>query len=182
MESEIKTLSSEGAMIANQQCPFCNHNNLTLSENEIDIPFFGKTYIFSLNCTSCKYRKSDVESAQQKPPSKFTLEITEKDDLNIRIVKSSTGTVNLPSIGKIESGPESDGYVTNVEGIIIRIRDQIKPFLEDEDEEVKKKSKNLLKKIQNILWGEEKIKLIIEDSEGNSAIISEKAIVEKLKH
>ena len=49
-----------------------------------------------------------------------------------------------------------------------------------EDEEDKKKAKNLLKKIQNVLWGSEKIKIIIEDKTGNSAIISEKAVRSKL--
>ena len=39
----------------------------------------------------------------------------------------------------------------------------------------------LLKKIQNILWGSEKAKIIIEDKTGNSAIISDNAVKEKLK-
>jgi len=38
----------------------------------------------------------------------------------------------------------------------------------------------MLKKLQNVLWGSEKLKIIIEDPSGNSAIISEKAVRQKL--
>ena len=51
----------------------------------------------------------------------------------------------------------------------------------EEDEESKKKAKNLLKKITRIIWGQEKQKIIIEDPSGNSAIISDKAIKGPLK-
>ena len=43
------------------------------------------------------------------------------------------------------------------------------------------KAKNMLKKINKIIDGQEKAKLIIEDPSGNSAIISEKAEKSKLK-
>ena len=76
----------------------------------------------------------------------------------------------------------SNGYVTNVEGILERF----KKILENErdtteDDDVKKKSKNLLKKIWKIKLGEMPVKIILEDKSGNSAIISEKAKVEKIK-
>jgi len=39
----------------------------------------------------------------------------------------------------------------------------------------------MVKKLQKVLWGDEKLKLIIEDPTGNSAIISDKAVKAKLK-
>ncbi len=51
----------------------------------------------------------------------------------------------------------------------------------EEDEEDKKKAKNLLKKLLNITWGKEKQKIIIEDPSGNSAIISDKAVKSHFK-
>ena len=50
-----------------------------------------------------------------------------------------------------------------------------------EENDVKKKAKNLLKKIWKVKLGEQPLKIIIEDKSGNSAIISDKAKVEKLK-
>ena len=82
----------------------------------------------------------------------------------------------------VDPGVASEGYVSNVEGLLERF----KKILESErdnadDEDVRKKAKNLLKKLWKIELGEEKVKIIIEDPSGNSAIISEKAIVSRLK-
>ena len=38
----------------------------------------------------------------------------------------------------------------------------------------------MLKKLIRIMWGQEKTKIIIEDPSGNSAILHEKAVKEKL--
>ena len=50
----------------------------------------------------------------------------------------------------------------------------------EEDQDKKKKAKNLLKKLNKVLWGQEPLKIIIEDPTGNSAIISDKAVKSKL--
>ena len=165
-----------------QDCPVCRKKTLTLSETDSDIPFFGKVFIFGMSCESCKYHKCDVESAEKKEPCRFTFEIKEKEDLSVRVVKSAEGSVKIPHVGSIEPGPGAEVYVTNVEGIISRIKEQIEAIRDaEEDEDAKKKAKNLLKKLQNVLWGTEKLKIIIEDPTGNSAIISERAVKEKIK-
>lgn len=161
--------------LKDQPCPICGKNKLTLTEQEKDIPYFGKVYLFSMRCEECKYYKADIESAEQHPPSKFTLEVSSSDDLNIRVVKSSTATVKIPHIITIEPGPSSNGYVTNVEGILNRVKAAIESTREsEEDPDVKKKAKNLLKKINKVLWGQDSLKIIITDPSGNSAIISDK--------
>ena len=121
--------------IEKETCPVCLKKTLVLTEDEMDIPYFGKTYIFAMKCNECGYGQSDVE-----------------------------------------------GYVSNVEGLLERF----KKILESErdnadDEDVRKKAKNLLKRLWKIELGEEKVKMIIEDPSGNSAIISEKAVVSRLK-
>ena len=57
--------------------------------------------------------------------------------------------------------------------------EQLKEVIEDSEDV--KKAKNALKKITRVMWGQEPLKLVIEDPTGNSAIISEKAVKEKLK-
>lgn len=165
-----------------QKCPICGKKTLVLMQEQIEIPFFGKTLIFSMNCSDCKYHKADVESMEEKEPCKYTLEISKEDDLKIRIVRGSNATVKVPHITTIEPGEGANGYITNVEGILKRIKHQIEVVKEtEEDDAAKKKAKNLLKKLTKIMWGQEKTKLIIEDPTGNSAIISEKAEKSKLK-
>ena len=169
-------------ILKGQMCPMCRKKTLTLTEAETEVPFFGTLFVFSMKCESCKFLKSDVEAAEQKEPCKCTIEIKGKPDLSIRVVKSAEAIVKIPHVGSIEPGPASQGYVTNVEGIINKIKEQIEFIKEnEEDASAKKKAKNLLKKIQKVLWGNEKLKIIIEDPTGNSAIISEKAERKKLK-
>lgn len=168
--------------ITGETCPFCHEKTLTLMETARDIPFFGVCHIFSMDCENCKYHKADVEAESSGEPVKYTLDITAEEDMKIRIIKSSNATVKVPYVGEIESGEASNGYITNVEGVLNRIKNQIEHLKEAaEDDSEKTKCKNALKKITRIMWGQEKAKFIIEDPTGNSAIISPKAVKEKLK-
>ncbi len=178
-----KTTKSKSAPVelVGQLCPVCAKKTLILRESEQEIPYFGRVYIFSMSCSNCKYHKADLEAEEKKEPCKYTLEVSGKEDLNIRVVKSSGAAVKIPQVITIESGPASQGYITNVEGVINRVKNVIEQVKEDEDDAaVRKKAKNLLKKLMKVSWGSEKIKIIIEDPTGNSAIISEKAVKSKL--
>ena len=163
-------------------CPLCHEKALSLADKEMEVPYFGKVFIFSMTCSNCKYHKSDVESMEAKEPCTFTFEISSEDDMKVRVVKSSEATVKIPHITTIEPGPASQGFVTNIEGILSRVKYQIENIRDNsEDEEDRKKAKNLLKKLMQIMWGQEKQKIIIEDPTGNSAIISDKAVKAFLK-
>lgn len=177
-----KEKSLEPSILKNQPCPICKANQLTLMESEDDIPFFGKTFIFSMTCGNCHYHKADIETREKKDPVKYTFEVEKEEDLNVRVVKSGGATVKIPHIITIESTETSNGYVTNIEGILNRIKNIIEQARDNEDDPaVRKKAKSHLKKIQKALWGQDTIKIIIEDPSGNSAIISEKAVKGRLK-
>lgn len=167
--------------ITGQQCPMCNKKELTLAEAQSEVPYFGKIFVFSMHCNACHYHKADVEASEQHEPARYTFEVNGKDDLSIRVVRSSEGSIKIPHVGSLEPGPSAEGFITNIEGIIEKFKKQIE-ILRDtaEDDEDKKKAKNMLKKLQNVLWGSEKLKIIIEDPTGNSAIVSEKAVRQKL--
>lgn len=176
-EEELKEQDFE-----HQPCPLCNEKTLILTEREMEVPYFGKVYLFSMTCSNCKYHKADVEALEKKEPVKFEFEISSEEDMKVRVVKSSEATVKLPHIAEITPGPASQGYVTNIEGILNRVKYQVEAAKDmEEDDEGKKKASNLLKKIMKITWGQEKQKIIIEDPSGNSAIISDKAVKLQLK-
>jgi len=165
-----------------QPCPLCHQNTLILTERETEVPYFGKVLLFSMTCNNCKYHMADVEATEQKEAAKYEFEISSEEDMKVRVVKSAQATVKLPHLASITPGPASQGYVTNIEGILNRVKYQIEAAKEmEEDEDNKKKAKNLLKKITRITLGQEKQKLIIEDPSGNSAIISDKAVKTPLK-
>ncbi len=169
--------------LENQTCPFCHKKTLTLMEEETDIPYFGKTFIFSMECSSCHYKKSDIEAADLKDPVKITFTIESDKDLNIRVIKSASATIKIPQMRMdVRPGPASNGYITNIEGVLNKFEKIIQEQRDNTDDpKVKKSAKNLLKKLRKVKWGDIPLKIIIEDPSGNSAVISDKAKYEKLK-
>lgn len=169
------------SVLEGQECPICRKKTLVLIEAEKEVPFFGKMYIFSMSCSECNYHKADVEAAEKHDPIKWTIEVSGEEDMKTRVVKSSTATVKIPFVTTIEAGSASNGYITNIEGIFNRVKSILEGLRDNaEDKADRKKAKNILKKLQKVICGEEKLKVIIEDPEGNSAIISDKAVKGKL--
>lgn len=169
--------------LKNQDCPICHKKTLVLREDEQDVPHFGKVYLFSMTCSNCNYNVSDVECEEVKEPSRITFTVENTKDLNVKVIKSSNAYIKIPQL-RMDSkpGPASIGFISNMEGLITRFEDILKTQKEDsEDGETRKKAKNLLKKIWKVKCGNEPLKIIIEDPSGNSAILSDKAKVEKLK-
>jgi len=169
--------------VEGEHCAFCHKKTLTLMEDLKEIPYFGKVYIFSMSCSSCNFNKSDVEAVAQNEPVKYTFEIENKEDLKVRVVKSGSASIKIPQLKMdVRPGPASQGYVSNIEGVLNRFKKIIEKERDNaEDKVIRKKAKSLLKKLWNVELGEQKLKIIIEDPTGNSAIVSEKAKKEKLK-
>ncbi len=165
----------------NQPCVMCGKKACTLREDEIDVPFFGRVFIFSMTCTECGDHKADLEVAEKKQPMQYTFEVTGEEDLAVKVIKSGEATLKIPRIIEIEPGPASIGYVTNVEGVLERVKKVIQGAADAEDDkDAKKKAKNLIKKLNNVILGRDKLKIILTDSTGNSAIVSDKAVTKKL--
>ncbi|MAG52533.1 MAG: hypothetical protein CMH62_01065 [Nanoarchaeota archaeon] len=168
--------------LTKQKCPACKKNTLELTEQNYNIPHFGKCYLMVMTCNECKYHTSDIEAEETKPPAKITFEIKKKEDLNVRVIKSAQATVKIPQMRMaMESGPSSIGFLTNIEGLLNRFKKIIESQRDNaEDPGIRKKAKNLLKKLWKVETGDLKLKIIIEDPSGNSAILSDKAEVKKL--
>src|SRR3989344_4929188 len=113
-----------------EKCAFCGESQLMLHEEEMEIPYFGRVYLFSMECNACHYRKADVEPAEEKEPSRYTFEITSEQDLNVKVVKSGDATVKIPHIITIDPGPSSEGYVTNMEGLLGRVKKMIESSID----------------------------------------------------
>ncbi len=169
--------------LKDQPCPICmDKKGLTLTQDDTEVPYFGKVFVFSMSCTKCKYHKADIEVEAQREGAKYTLEVARKEDLKIRVIRSSEGSIDIPRVGSLEPGENAEGFVSNVEGVLQRFQKQIE-HLRDSAEDIKdkKKAKNLLKKLQKVLWGEESITISVKDKSGNSAIVSDKAKIDKIK-
>lgn len=153
-------------------CPVCGGKNtmdvITRTEN---IPYFGDIMESLVSCPQCGYKHSDVICLEQKEPIKYSL-IIKKDKLSVRVVKSQTATISIPELGlKVEPGPKSIGYVSNIEGVLNRFQDAVETAINlFEDAESQKNGKNILEQIENVRIGNLNVEIIIEDPFGHSVI------------
>ena len=136
-----------------------------------------------MNCSNCDLKKSDIECEENKGPLSYTFNITSKEDMEVRIVKSGSAKIKFPSLRtKVEPSQANEGYISNIEGVLTRLEEVLRIERDaSEDKSARKTAKNLLKKIWKVKLGEIPLKIIIEDPTGNSAIVSEKAEIKKIK-
>ena len=170
-------------VIEKQDCPVCKQKTMQLIQEEREIPHFGKCYLMSMNCIECLYHSSDIEVEKKDNPKKYEFTVEKKQDLNVRVIKSSQATVKIPQLRmSVTPGAGSIGYISNIEGLLNRFKAIIESQRDNSEEPSERKAaKNLLKKLWKVELGEQELKIVIEDPSGNSAIVSDKAEVKKSK-
>ena len=161
-------------------CPICGgKGTLKAIQYVHEIPYFGKVMESTIYCEKCGYRNADVIILEDRPPKLYTVKVENEKDLFTRVVRSKSGTIELDEIGvKVEPGPAAEGFVTNVEGLLERVKEALlmaRSFKESEgDEEAVKKTDEILRYIEDVREGKKPITVRIMDPLGNSALIGEK--------
>ena len=162
-------------------CPLC-HEDLIIHWESDNIPFFGEVMYITALC-DCSFRFTDTMILTQREPVRYEMTIETVEDLNARVIRSTSGTIRIPELGiDVEPGTISDSYVTNIEGVLDRIQNVVitaSKWVKD-DEEKYALSLEILKKMNDARLGKQKLTIIIEDPLGNSAIISDKAVSKTL--
>ena len=163
-------------------CPVCGgKGTFKIFSNQLDIPYFGKVLETTMVCERCKYRRSDIIPLEVKEPKRYILRVSNEEDLNKRVVRSSTGYIRIPELGfEVKPGPASEGYISNVEGVLNRLEDALKMLIRWVDGEERRRGEEILRKIGDVKEGRDSITLIIEDPLGHSAIIGDGVREERL--
>lgn len=156
-------------------CPTCNEANLLMRSMLYSIPFFNELALFSMECPSCNFSHSDVFSAEQRKPARFTLHVNSITLLRARVVRSGSGTFRLPEFGiDVEPGPAAESFITNVEGVLQRTMSVVETAINFADKpEEKAKGAEILANMNRAVEGEYPFTLVIEDPAGVSGIIPE---------
>ncbi len=156
-------------------CPACGEEVEYLYETE-NIPYFSDILIITCSCPLCGYRFSDVQSLTSHEPLRIEFPITSEEDLMVRVVRSTQGEILVPELGvEISPGPACEGFVSNVEGILMRIDKVLDSALIEGDDEQRRNAMDLKEKITQVRAGTFPITLIINDPMGNSLIDSDRA-------
>ena len=162
-------------------CPLC-HKDLVMSWQRDDIPYFGDVMYISAKC-ECSFRFADTMILSSKEPMRYEMSVEAPEDLNARVIRSTSGTIRIPEMGIIiEPGTASESYISNIEGILQRVQSVIMTASKwvKEDEDKFARSQELMHMLEEVIESRKKITIIIEDPLGNSAIISKKAVATKL--
>ncbi|MFH1664278.1 MAG: ZPR1 zinc finger domain-containing protein [archaeon] len=163
------------------ECPECK-GKAVMTELIKEIPFFGRTLFSNLRCTECSFNLNDVSSDEEKKPMRFTARIESEKDLFTKIVKSSTSTVFVPEIGaRIEPTVNSQGYFTNIEGLLNKIEESLSfTVFEEEERDAQKMKEKTTKRINDAKEARIPFKVIVEDPFGNGALIGKNVKKEPL--
>jgi len=154
-------------------CPSCSKGKLRVESMLYSVPFFNELAMFSMECPECGFRHSDVFSAEQRKPSRFTMHIDDVSLLNVRVVRSGSCTYRFPEWGiDVEPGPTAESFITNVEGLLYRVRGVVETAGKFADlEEEKQRAIEILDEMKEALRGEFPFTLVMEDPAGVSGIL-----------
>ena len=164
-------------------CPICGKGNLVVRSMIYSVPFFNELAMFNMVCPECGFSHNDVFSSEQRKPNRFTLYVNDISLLNVRVVRSSSGTYRFPEWGiDVEPGPAADSFITNVEGLLYRVRSVVETAANFSDaESEKKRASEIIQQMESALKGEFPFTLIIEDPAGVSGILPDDMTLVKIE-
>ncbi len=164
-------------------CPGCDGRGLSYTTENVDLPFLGMSLEVLLRCESCGYRHTDFVLTEHREPTRYSYTVRTGDDMMVRVVRSGSGTIRIPELGiTIEPGAASEAFVSNIEGILVRVERILDQLLRDaEDDAQRTRILDLLETMGKMREGQaEPVTVILEDPFGNSAILAEGATHEPI--
>ncbi|XP_067326949.1 zinc finger protein ZPR1 isoform X1 [Anolis sagrei] len=157
----------------NTNCPECNAP-ATTNMKLVQIPHFKEVIIMATNCDACGHRTNEVKSGGAIEPlgSKITLRLTDVSDLTRDVLKSETCRVEIPEL-EFELGMGAlGGKFTTLEGLLKDIQALVErnPFTlgDSSNPDRTEKLHAFGRKLQQILDGQLKVHLVLDDPAGNS--------------
>lgn len=173
---------SSRQMRVNTPCPACQERTIEYTAFQLDVPYFGEILQTVFICQSCGFRHTDVLVGRVREPRRFRYRCRAAEDMMVRVVRSTSGTVRIPELGVlIEPGPASEAFVSNVEGILVRVEAILDQLHRDaESPEQARECERRMEAIQAAREGRGELTLVLEDPYGNSAIVHEGAEIETI--
>ena len=172
---------SQDSFDTETNCPLCNEK-LAIHWQTDYIPYFDEILYMSARCR-CGFRFADTMITTQNDPVHYELTIEDVEDLYVRVVRSTSGTIRIPEFGiAVEPGPASESYITNAEGLLNRIKSVVQTAAEwsKDDDDKYNRCLEIEKALDDTIEGDRKLTIEIDDPLGNSTIISNKAKSRKL--
>jgi len=162
-------------------CPECNSSGrVTMLTMSSEIPYFGEHTQITLRCESCGWKHTDFIPSEGEKRGYWSLVVNSQEMMSARVVRSSSCTIRIPNLElEVSPGSSSSGFVTNVEGLIIRFEDAIGIILHGagaNDDGVDIGAANeILEGLGRLKLGLAVMEIVFLDPRGRSQIIHEQA-------
>lgn len=155
-----------------ERCPICGAES-NLQFLSYNIPHFGDAVLFVATCPSCGNRSTDVRilSETTDKQRRYELVVSSVQDLNVRVIRSSYGRIEIPELGVYVDPSEGESFISTVEGVLKRVERALKILSREEVGDKRKRAEQNLMFIEKIKAGKARMTLILDDPTGNSAII-----------
>lgn len=159
-------------------CPSCHQTGtLTLLTLTVNVPYFGDGLESTLRCEGCGFRHADFMILGQKDPVRLEFRAETESDLQVRVIRSHSGTIRIPELGfTAEPTPLSESFVSNVEGVLERAKRVLLTTVElNRDDPAKIEIlTGYLDAYTELSTGRRPCTIILDDPFGNSAIVDER--------
>jgi zinc finger protein len=154
-------------------CPVCKSTNTKVTQKILDLPHFSELWLFNLKCSDCHFKHNDILNLSLSEPIRYIYHAENVEDYSTKIVRAANGSIRFPQIGAlIEPGPNAEGFISNIEGVLRDIQGKARFLLRDatEEEEIKRIT-DFITLIDKYIEENLPIDVIVEDPFGNSSII-----------
>jgi len=139
------------------------------------MPHEGPTVLASGKCKACGYRITWIYPYEEGKKLIHKYKIKRKEDLNTIVIIGENTDIEIPELGlKFLSTENEPGYLSTIEGILLRFLEKIDVICETECEDKRKM-------IDEAISGKKTFTLILLDRHGRSRIFSSDAFVEEKK-
>lgn len=136
------------------------------------IPLFGDILVQTIACPHCGFKWSDVMSTEFGEPKGFEVHIRNEKDLHVKIVRNSSGTVEIPELGiLLEPGPFAEGFFTNMEGLLERMGDVLSTLTRSHDSKQAAAAKERMLLLRKCQAGKTPFTVRVLDPVGGSALL-----------
>ncbi|EER26996.1 nucleolar zinc-finger protein [Coccidioides posadasii str. Silveira] len=172
-EGEEENEDDVGPMQLESLCMNCHKNGVT-KILLLRIPFFRDVLLESFECPHCFFKNNSIKAAGQiqEQGSRYTLEVESPRDFERQVIKSDSAVFRLETLG-IEM-PKGDGQLTNVEGILSKILEQLEsdqPARKIADPELYQSLETVIQKLKKMVHRESfPFTISLDDPSGNSWI------------
>ena len=146
-----------------------------------EIPYFGEHTQITVLCSSCGWKHTDFIPSDGERPGFSSLIIDNDEKTMARVVRSSSCTIRIPELDlEVSPGGSSSGYVTNIEGVMMRFENAIGTIIRGEDCEGNENATQILERLREARTGGVMITVELLDPRGRSQIVHHDATSREL--